>query len=64
MAFGVVTQAGPITFKGTVKAVSFDEAVADKMFEPPEPETPRPAAAPAPAAKSKRKVKAGAKAKP
>ncbi|HET6284704.1 MAG TPA: hypothetical protein VFH73_27355 [Polyangia bacterium] len=62
MAFGVLTQAGPITFKGTVKAVSFDEPVADKMFEPPEPETPP--AAPAPAARSKRKVKAGAKAKP
>jgi hypothetical protein len=62
MAFGVVTQAGPITFKGTIKSVSFDEAVADKMFEPPEPETPPPA--PAPAAKAKRKAKAGTKAKP
>jgi hypothetical protein len=62
MAFGVVTQAGPITFKGTIKSVSFDEPVADKMFEPPEPATPPPT--PAPAAKSKRKVKAGAKTKP
>jgi hypothetical protein len=62
MAFGVLTQAGPITFKGTIKSVSFDEPVADKMFEPPEPETPAPA--PTPAGKSKRKVKAGPKAKP
>jgi len=35
MAFGVDTQAGPITFTGRITDVKFDEALDDRMFEPP-----------------------------
>jgi hypothetical protein len=37
MAFGVDTQAGPITFSARITDVKFDEPMDDKMFEPPVP---------------------------
>jgi hypothetical protein len=43
MAFGVDTQAGPITFTARITDVKFDEPMDDKMFEPPLPGAPAPA---------------------
>lgn len=59
MAFAVLTNAGPVTFKGTVKSVVFDEPVDDKMFEPPVVETP-PGSPPAKPAAAKKTKKAAA----
>ncbi len=35
MPFSVDTQAGPITFTARLSDVKFDQALSDKMFEPP-----------------------------
>jgi hypothetical protein len=47
------TQLGPITTADRVTAVTFDEPMDDKIFDPPKPAAPAPAPAPAPRKKSK-----------
>jgi hypothetical protein len=44
ISFGVDTQAGPITFTARMTDVKFDEALDDKMFDPPSPASTAPAA--------------------
>jgi len=58
MPFSVDTQAGPITFTARLSDVKFDQALSDKMFEPPSAA----GATNGTAAKGKGKAKAKAKA--